>query len=200
MYQADEDLLEALAAPDVGDHTVLTFLQGQYEALPWDPPTHSDPGTQPPPDPEEFFKAGDLDVYRTAKAWWPTDAPVQWACPSVYQLCLNYHEPTMGSTFLDRLRNYADPVSAWLVEQGRDLAAPNETPEQRKARLNAEAQRRHRAKSGTGPEAEHARATAAAYAAYMQVCQERKIAMAGWDQRVAEARKAWMDIKQKPPA
>lgn len=193
MYQADEDLLEAIAAPDVGDHTVLTFLQGQYEAL-----LRASDET-PLLDPEEFFKAGDLDVYQRAKAWWPTDAPVQWACPSVYQLCLNYHEPTMGSTFLDRLRNYADPVSVWLVEQGRDLAAPNETPEQRKARLNAEAQRRHRAKSGTGPEAEHARATAAAYVAYMQVCQERKIAMAGWDQRVAEARKAWMDLKQKPP-
>lgn len=194
MYQPSEELLEALADPDVGDHTVLTFLQGQYEAL-----LHASDET-PLMDPEEFFKPGNLEVYRNAKAWWPTDAPVQWACPSVYQLCLNYHEPTMGSTFLDRLRNYADPVSAWLVEQGRDLAAPNETPEQRKARLNAEAQQRHRVKSGTGPEAEHARATAAAYAAYMQVCQERKLAMAGWDQRVAEARKAWMDIKQKPPA
>lgn len=192
MYLPDEELLEALADPDVGDHTVLRFLMEQFEAI-------TSPRVDYVPDPEEFFKAGDLDVYRKALAWWPSDVPVQWACPSVYQLCLNYHDSTMGVTFLERLRNYADPVSAWLVEQGRDLANPNETPEQRKVRLNAEAQRRHRAKGGTGPAVAHARATAAAYAAYMQVCQERKRVMAGWDQKVAEARKAWLDIKHKPP-
>lgn len=191
-YRPSEDLLERLASPDVTSETVIEFLREQRDHI------HQS-GFEAPIIPD-FFTHEDLDGYKQAQEWWPADVPVQWACPSIYQLCTEYQEqdPRIGATFMERLRLKSVPVTKWLHEEKRDVANPNETLEERRKRLNAEAVQRHRAKAGTGAAAEHARAVSAAYAAYMAICAERKVVKAEWDAKVAEARAHWQQVKKTP--
>lgn len=197
-YKPSEDLLERLSEHDPALDDVMEFLRGQWEEAVTT--TRGDPKAVPVP--EAFITESDLDGYAQARDWWPTEPPAQHAFPSVYLLCVNYTEqhPNIGATFMDRLMVHTRKVQAWLEEEGRDPVHPDETPEERKTRLNAEAQRRHRARKHDTPEAAHARAVSAAYQAYLDVCAQRKAVKAKWDEKVADARKAWEDLKQTPPA
>lgn len=83
-----------------------------------------------------FFKREDLLSYKDVIAWWPLDAPGNYARPTLRQLCHQYQNPLFGATFADRLTARIVKATEWLISEGRDPAYPNETPAERKARLN----------------------------------------------------------------
>lgn len=191
MFDPPDELLERLRSPNVTPDDVMEFLLGQYYAL------------DDAPYPDQFFTGqADLDQYRAAVAWWPKGehVPPQLAAPTVWQLCTRYEEqdPRIGATFLARLTLRANAVVTWIQQQGGDPANPSETPSERRKRQNREAQKRHRVRGTDTPAGAHERAVAEAYKAYMDICAQRRIALAAWDAKVAEARHAWETIKNKP--
>lgn len=100
-------------------------------------------------------------------------------------------------TMLDRVKRAHQIQSVWLAEQN----VQEETPAQKRARQNREAQRRLalRSKDDGSPEAEHAKALKAAYDEYLQACRQRKEAEAQWAQYVASKKGAWEAIKAQKP-
>lgn len=218
MYNAPEELLDRLALPDVSAATVMEYLENQAQALEDD-----EVWTYDAPEPSLFF-AGETDLasYRAARAWWPKhqELPHALAFPSVYQLCWSYHE---GPTFAERLTAKSMPVVKWLEANGIDISCPNESSDERKARLNREAQRRHRQSkgvAGTPEQQAHAQAVKQAYdawqdllaqragalsvlddevhsaeKAYHAICAKRKQSKADWDARIAAARKLHQNLK-----
>ncbi len=224
MYDPPEELLERLRSDAVTEADVYEFLWGQHDWL-------RDNGHDSPPVSMFFAGEGNLLDYRSAKAWWPKHAelPAQFAFPTIYLLCWSYQEqdPRIGATFLDRLTLKASGVVSWMTSAGVDPAAPNESPEERKARLNREAQKRHRLRKGSGGSTEEvtresylkglydawqaaigARTTALAdmdtrvreaEAAYHAVCAERRLIKAQQDENVSAARKSYFHSRNNPP-
>lgn len=100
-------------------------------------------------------------------------------------------------TMEDRLMRAEKILSVWLAEHD----SQNETPEQKRARYNREAQRRLalRAKDDGSPECEHAKALKVAYDAYLLACRQRKEAEAQWAQYVAYKKAEYEIIKAQKP-
>ena len=100
-------------------------------------------------------------------------------------------------TMEDRLVRADKILCAWLAENN----VQKETPEQKRARYNREAQRRLalRAKNDGSPECEHAKALKVAYDAYMLACRQRKEAEVQWAQYVASKKAEYEAIKAQKP-
>lgn len=148
----------------------------------------------------QFWQPGDLAQYRAAEAWWPHDAPSVLRCPPIPFLCkgIAQHPPLYPETFMQRLTDSAKRVSAWLAAEGKDVANPNETGPERRARKARERQAAWRARQSkdTDPErkllldAKHE-----AYQAYLSACAERKRISAEQDELVRSALAVWEAAK-----
>jgi hypothetical protein len=191
MFNAPEELLERLAAPEPDIDAVLDYLVLEAD----------DAGVNEVAV-EAFFRGEeDLAQFRLAIAWWPQleELPPTMAPPSLYQLLWNFSDAAQGATFMDRLTTRANVVTTWLLENGFNPANPAESAEERKRRLNSEAQRRFRLRAHNGPASDHAAAVAALYREYMDICAQRKIVLDAWAEKVQAARDAWMELKKNPP-
>lgn len=100
-------------------------------------------------------------------------------------------------SMLDRVKRAHQIQSMWLAEQNHQ----EETPAQKRARQNREAQQRLRLreKNDGSPEVLHAKALKDAYDAYMLACRQRKEAEAQWAQYVADRKATWEMIKAQKP-
>lgn len=199
MYSPSDDLLERLRSLDVTPKDVLEYLWGQHGEI-------YDPSIGPePPSPHDFFDVNtDLANYAMARDWWPkTDKlPAQFAFPTIFVLCADYwdEDPRIGATFAERLLIRGNAVSTWMLENGINPLNVNETPEERRARLNKEGVKRLRAKrKGGTPDAEYAEALSSAWAVYLAVCAERRAMVEHYKLKIKEAKGAWEKIKNNPP-
>lgn len=100
-------------------------------------------------------------------------------------------------SMLDRVKRAHQIQSVWLAEQNHQ----EETPAQKRARQNREAQRRLalRSKDDGSPESEHAKALKSAYDDYLLACRQRKEAEAQWAQYVATKKAEYEAIKAQKP-
>jgi len=97
---------------------------------------------------DHYFKDEDFTNYKAAEAWWPKDAPLPLALPTLHTFAgmrkVFSGAQTGSTTFNDILERLSQRVIDWLVSEKRDIHHPNETPAERKARKNREAQSRFR--------------------------------------------------------
>jgi hypothetical protein len=142
---------------------------------------------------DQFWGPADLPTYRQAAGWWPVDAPQSCALPTLRELCLHVAGPA-GATLLPAARVLAlmgERCVKWLEEEGRNIADPNESAEDRRRRLGREAVARHRAltrEAASNPSADRVRAL---YSAYIAACRARKAAYDAATPVVEAARVAW---------
>lgn len=101
--------------------------------------------------PYKFAQPGDLQTLQNVVSWWPKDAPATHRAPTLYMLLQSLRimdgQPT---TFDAQLQWYVARVKAWMLESKRDPDNPNETKEERNARLNRERVARHRLRHAAG--------------------------------------------------
>lgn len=101
--------------------------------------------------PHTFAEPGDLQTLCNVVSWWPQDAPVTHRPPTLYIMLQGLHAtPDSPRTFGHLLDWYVDRVKQWLGSTKRDPDNPNETREERNARLNRERVARHRLRHAAG--------------------------------------------------
>lgn len=147
--------------------------------------------------PAEFYKPGDLERYKQASAWWPTDAPQSCALPTLRELAMTIAggAGTTPMPFMQALTVIWTRCVEWLKSEGRNTVNPNETAAERKRRLGREATARHRrlnAEAGSNTAADNVKAL---YARYIAACQARKAAAQEHDSAVAAAKSEWEAAK-----
>lgn len=154
---------------------------------------------------ERFYDQGALAVWHAAWADRPQDVqiPPQADLLHIRLLLTNaltpFRDPASGQdvvTFVDRVRRAHAALSAWLS------STESESPQQKRARQNREAQQRYRARmdpNDNSPRAQHARAVKAAYDKYLEACRQRREAMQQWAQYVDDQKKAWESLKNQTP-
>ncbi len=146
---------------------------------------------------DDFWREGALNTYKAAAAWWPTDAPMNCALPTLRELCMYIAAPS-GAKLIPAdavLITLGERCAAWLTAEGRDVAHANETPVERRRRQTREAVQRSRAlrrDATVDPEAARVRAL---HGAYIAACQARKAAAAEHDGLVEAAHAAWQEAK-----
>lgn len=149
-----------------------------------------------------FLSPGDLEEYWKAIDWWPKDAPKHCMAPHLNTLA-GYYVHTLGTkiwTFNEALMSWAVKVTKWLEEEGRSVVNPNESKEERKARKNREAQKRHRERQPTADPAikAHADHVLHLWQVYLQLCSERKASDEAYKQRCMDALAAHAAAKANP--
>jgi hypothetical protein len=153
---------------------------------------------------DQFFADADLDTYRRASAWWPTDAPASCALFTIRELCNTvWRAPgTVGGphlSFAEVLTLMGQKCAEWLASEGRDVRFPNETRDERRRRLAREGMSRSRALTRAAAADPGAVRVRALYAAYLGACAARKSALAavhaGHDPLVAAALAQWEAAK-----
>ncbi len=164
---------------------------------------HSDARTEPYPHELEFCTDAHLEQIEAARLWWPQDAPSNCSFGMALIVGLSgYANPMDAMCSEDVMVHFmtvAQRAQDWLLEEGRDPANPNETREQRSARLGREAQKRRRSRTASGAsveERESADAVAAAWQAFLAACAERKRVCAELNAEVAAAQQAHRDLKE----
>jgi hypothetical protein len=145
----------------------------------------------------EFWEDGTLDRYRSAAAWWPTDAPATCALPTLSELCRSV--TSRAGTATDVLTILWQRCVQWLEVEGRSTTNPNETKEDRRRRQVRESVARHRAltrEAASKPRADRLRVL---HAAYIAACRARKAAADAAHREatptVEAARAAWEAAK-----
>lgn len=188
------EYMEALDAPDVTEEQIMLALVERINEM----ASHGASFL----DPETFFRPGDLDKYRAAAAWWPKDAPPICLLPSLRELCMTIAggAGTQPIPFADALTLLWTRCVEWLGTEDRSTVHPNETPTERKHRLNRERVRRHRSlHREVHDEDPHVRHVKQLHARYIEACQARKEALAAvhdeHDLIVERARTAWEEAK-----
>lgn len=142
---------------------------------------------------EQFYKLGDLQSYRQAKAMWATDVDQQFVCPPLWMVGNRIRGSAAldmsNVTFIGTLTEYWNRYADWMTKHKRDALHPNETKEERRLRKERERQSRIRkAKIGDSPEAQALHeAKRQAYQHWLDACRHRKSVMAEQDAIVAEA-------------
>lgn len=168
MYTPPDSLIDSLLSPNFRPTDVLSFIQGQFSAtLENSQSSPSESLRNVVITEDEFFSEEDIPYYHSVINQWPADLPAQHSAPTVIQLVFNYW---IGPSFRQRLDMRRDSMLAWQASQ----------VEEKKPKKAA----RVASKAGQ-----------AEYAAYLAICQERKVAMAEWSERVEEARLAWVNAK-----
>lgn len=155
---------------------------------------------------EQFYQEGALTAWHAA--W--DERPQETRLPThidqlpikfiLYNALTPYHCNLTNMdvvTMLDRVQRAHKIMSAWLAEN-ENL----ETPADKRARQNRDAQKRYRARNNENdqsPEARHLRATKQAYDDYLQACRDRREAMEKWADYVHSKKKAWESLKNQTP-
>lgn len=156
--------------------------------------------------PDHFYSEQGMEMWRVAWSERPTDVqfPAHVDLLQIKSILFNaltpFHCNTTGMdchSMVDRVRRAQQIQSVWLAEQNHQ----DETPAQKRARQNREAQQRLRLreKNDGSPEVLHAKALKQAYDDYMLACRQRKEAEAQWAQYVADKKAAWESIKAQKP-
>jgi hypothetical protein len=96
--------------------------------------------------PDSYFQSGDLQLYSNVVSWWPKDAPAQYAPPTLFTLLQSIQLPTPETvrTFRSELEWHVERCKSWMQGQRMNVDNPNESKEERTARLNRERVARHR--------------------------------------------------------
>lgn len=209
---------EQLNSSEVTQELVLQYLWSQHDSL-------RNSGQPSPPVSMFFNEHADFEAYKKMVAWWPKRAtcpklPMHYEIPTpMHQLLYRYDQ---GPNFAERMIMYATRVVTWMESNNVDLANPNESRADRKARLNREAQARFRV--ARRAEAEHDPRYAAVEAAravyetalatratkkalqdslvgqaqevFLEACRTRKDELALQDQSVKMAREMWEMAKR----
>lgn len=184
-------ITELVAAPTRDN--VLRYL-AQREQL------ATERGQAPYPAELEFATDAQLEAMEQARDWWPTDAPQTLSFGlALITACNGYAHPTpelQAARLLDGLVPAADRVVTWLESEGRDVSNPNETAKERSARKTRERMKRYRDSRSKHTDPAVAAALAhkrELYAAYLEVCRERREVRDELDERV---RLAWAAYQQ----
>lgn len=104
-------------------------------------------------DPHNFVGAGDLQFHANVVSTWPKDAPATHRVPTLFTILMQIKLTETGPLmvrFRDILDWYCKRMHDWLVGNRRDPNNPNETKEEREARLNRERVARHRLRHAGG--------------------------------------------------
>lgn len=208
MFEASEELLARLRSEDaeVQTEAAYEFLYGQHNAEELrleDVNAVADNGLKAYPKQVDFFFDGlnDIMQWRQAVAWWPKhkDLPPALACPTVWMLCSNYLEsdPRIGDTFIARLTLQAGKVMQWASDHKLNPANPDETKEERRARLNRERVARHRQAKQLAPKDPRVAAIAEAYAALQEGRRQKREAIRQWDGHLAGLERRWVELKNE---
>lgn len=142
-----------------------------------------------------FWQDSDLQHLNDARRWWRREK-----LPDFAQIIYTYGHPMNDEqTFLSLLTKMANGHAMWLAQQGIDTTNPNETKEDRKARLNRERVNRHRAlkreESNQPPASpEKSEALAAAIEAVRQLRKDRDVAMAPFEEAAREAHAKLVEV------
>jgi hypothetical protein len=102
--------------------------------------------------PYTFAEPGDLQTLQNVVSDWPRDAPANQRAPTLYMLLQGMHIQggVSAGNFNDQLEWYINRNTQWLIDNRRDPNNPNETREERNARLNRERVARHRLRHAAG--------------------------------------------------
>ena len=206
-FNAEQTPLRLLTSIDSDNptvHSVLLYLTALHAQL------ISQGHTVTPV--EEFFHEDDLPLWASAWAARPTHIKIPQNIDQLYirQLLFNGLIPfTCGITganvvtFRDRVLRAQWILNTWLEENNH----PEESKEERRKRMNREAQERHKLRkaalgkdpSELTPVEVHALKVRAAYDEFRQACTQRAEAAKQWDAFVAQAQRKWEDLKAQAP-
>lgn len=102
-------------------------------------------------DPLNFCGVGDLQILANVVSKWPLDAPATHQAPTLHRLLQQLHvmEGQRPLNFLQSLNWYVERIHAWLIGKRRDPGNPNETKDERDARLNRERVARYRLRNAS---------------------------------------------------
>jgi hypothetical protein len=103
-------------------------------------------------DPHTFVADGDLQLHSNVVSEWPKDAPATHRAPTLYTILMGLRivDGSEQPRFFSILEWHVKRMREWLVGNRRDPDNPNETKEQREARLNRERVARHRLRHAAG--------------------------------------------------
>lgn len=102
--------------------------------------------------PLEWTKESDLQNLSTVVSWWPKDAPASHRHPTLYGMLYSLRTPqgNKAKTFEEALGDYVDRVKVWMLANKKNVDNPNESKEERDARLNRERVARYRLRHAPG--------------------------------------------------
>jgi len=102
--------------------------------------------------PSTWVEPGDLQAFSNVVSWWPKDAPASHRCPTLYDMlhALRTLEGSHPRSFGHELDRYVHRAKEWMLANKRNPDNPNETREEREARLNRERVARHRLRNSPG--------------------------------------------------
>lgn len=152
----------------------------------------------------DYIKDTELPQLWAALDWWPKHGlPSTHDFSTLERVSLfSVYNPHVSAPIraMEILQRKGAEVAEFLLVKGSSVVNPNETPGERKARKNREAQSRHRdkQKANADPAIEAARiAYVTAYEAYQKVCAERKRADEYFKNQIAEATANYKKLQEE---